>query len=295
MSKTFLITGVSSGLGRAFAQEALAAGHLVAGTVRDQAQIAQFEALAPGRATGLLLEVTDDAAVVGVVDEVQARLGPVDVLISNAGYGVEGTVEESSMDDLRRQFDVNLFGTVAVIKAVLPSMRRRRSGHIVAVSSMAGLTALPGVAFYGASKFAVEGIAASLAQEVAHLGIHVTSVALGSFRTDWAGRSMTRVPRTVPEYDAVFDPIRSARLAKHGNQTGDPQRAAKALLTVLEADEPPVHLVLGTDALSLIEEGRQRLSDDIAAWRDLSASTGYPSASDQPVAARPGAPLFGDL
>jgi NAD(P)-dependent dehydrogenase (short-subunit alcohol dehydrogenase family) len=295
MSKTFLITGVSSGLGRAFAQEALAAGHLVAGTVRDQAQIAQFEALAPGRATGLLLEVTDDAAVVGVVDEVQARLGPVDVLISNAGYGVEGTVEESSMDDLRRQFDVNVFGTVAVIKAVLPSMRRRRSGHIVAVSSMAGLTALPGVAFYGASKFAVEGIAASLAQEVAHLGIHVTSVALGSFRTDWAGRSMTRVPRTVPEYDAVFDPIRSARLAKHGNQTGDPQRAAKALLTVLEADEPPVHLVLGTDALSLIEEGRQRLSDDIAAWRDLSASTGYPSASDLPVAARPGAPLFGDL
>jgi NAD(P)-dependent dehydrogenase (short-subunit alcohol dehydrogenase family) len=222
MGKTFLITGVSSGLGRAFAQRSLAAGHRVAGTVRNFEQIAQFEALAPGRATGMQLDVTDDAAVTGVVGEVEARIGPIEVLISNAGYGVEGTLEESSMGDLRRQFDVNVFGTVAVIKAVLPSMRRRRGGHIVAVSSMAGLTALPGVAFYGASKFAVEGIAASLAQEVAHLGIHVTSLALGAFRTDWAGRSMTRVPRTIPDYDVIFDPIRSARRAKDGKQPGDP-------------------------------------------------------------------------
>jgi NAD(P)-dependent dehydrogenase (short-subunit alcohol dehydrogenase family) len=277
MSKIFLITGVSSGLGRAFAEEALAAGHLVAGTVRREDQIAEFAALAPGRATGWLLDVTDDTAVAGVVDDVQMRIGPVDVLISNAGYGVEGTVEETSMGDLRRQFDVNVFGTVAAIKAVLPSMRHRRSGHIVTVSSMAGLTALPGVAFYGASKFAVEGLAASLAQEVAHLGIHVTSLALGAFRTDWAGRSMTRVPRTIPDYDAVFEPIRTARQAKDGHQTGDPHRAAKALLTVLETDKPPVHLVLGTDALNLIGHGQQRLSDDIAAWADLTASTGYPA------------------
>ena len=276
MSKTFLITGVSSGLGRAFAQQALAAGHSVAGTVRDLGQIPEFEALAPGRATGLLLDVTDDAAISRVAEDVETRVGPVDVLISNAGYGVEGTVEESSMDDLRRQFDVNVYGTVAAIKAVLPYMRRRRGGHIVTVSSMAGLTALPGVAFYGASKFAVEGIAASLAQEVAHLGIHVTSLALGAFRTDWAGRSMTRVPRTIPDYDSVFDPIRTARRAKDNNQPGDPVRAAKALLTVLATDKPPVHLVLGTDALDLIEQGRRSLSDDIAAWADLSASTSYP-------------------
>lgn len=277
MSKTFLITGVSSGLGRAFAQQALAAGHLVAGTVRDLGQIPEFEALAPGRATGLLLDVTDDTAISRVVEDVETRVGPVDVLISNAGYGVEGTVEESSMDDLRRQFDVNVYGTVAAIKAVLPYMRRRRSGHIVTVSSMAGLTALPGVAFYGASKFAVEGIAASLAQEVAHLGIHVTSLALGAFRTDWAGRSMTRVPRTIPDYDSVFDPIRTARQAKDNNQPGDPVRAAKALLAVLATDKPPVHLVLGADALNLIEQGRQRLSDDIAAWAGLTTSTSYPA------------------
>jgi NAD(P)-dependent dehydrogenase (short-subunit alcohol dehydrogenase family) len=277
MSKTFLITGVSSGLGRAFAQEALAAGHRVVGTLRKPDQITDFEALAPGHATGMLLDVTDDDAVKTLVETVERETGPVDVLISNAGYGLEGTVEESSMDDLRRQFDVNVYGTVASIKALLPFMRRRRRGHIVTVSSMAGLTALPGVAFYGASKFAVEGIAASLAQEVAGLGIHVTSLALGSFRTDWAGRSMVRVPRTIPDYDAVFDPIRAARVAKDGNQAGDPARAAKALLTILEAENPPVHLVLGNDALHLIEQGQQRLNNDINAWAHLTASTDFPA------------------
>jgi NAD(P)-dependent dehydrogenase (short-subunit alcohol dehydrogenase family) len=264
-------------LGRAFAEEALAAGHSVAGTVRRPDQIAEFEALAPGRATGLLLEVTDDEAVTRVVGEVEDRVGPVDVLIANAGYGVEGTVEESSMEELRRQFDVNVFGSVAVIKAVLPSMRSRRTGHIVTLSSMAGLTALPGVAFYGASKFAIEGITGSLAQEVAAFGIHVTSLALGSFRTDWAGRSMTRVPRSIPDYDTVFEPIRAARRAKDGNQINDPARAAKALLAVLDADKPPVHLVLGTDALQVIEQGQERLSQDIAGWAHLTSSTSYPA------------------
>ncbi|MGW1168448.1 oxidoreductase [Streptomyces sp. NPDC002550] len=275
MSKTFLITGVSTGLGRAFAREALAAGHQVVGTVRMPDRIPEFEALAPGHATGMLLDVTDEHAVTAVVDRIEREVDPIDVLISNAGYGVEGTVEESSMDDLRRQFDVNVHGTVAVIKAVLPFMRRRRRGHIVTLSSMAGLTALPGVAFYGASKFAVEGISASLAQEVAPFGIHVTSLALGSFRTDWAGRSMIRVPRTIPDYDTVFDPLRAARKAKDGNQAGDPARAAKALMTVLDAEDPPVHLVLGSDALRLIQQGRQQLQNDIDAWAPLSASTDY--------------------
>ncbi|MEU1599622.1 oxidoreductase [Streptomyces sp. NPDC005708] len=277
MSRTFLITGVSSGLGRAFAQEALAAGDLVVGTVRNTEQIGAFEALASGRAVAKLLDVTDDDAVAAVVDDVERTVGPIDALISNAGYGLEGTVEESGMDDLRRQFDVNVFGSVAVIKAVLPHMRRRRSGRIVTVSSMAGLTALPGVAFYGASKFAMEGIAASLAQEVAGFGIHVTSLALGSFRTDWAGRSMVRVPRTVPDYDAVFGPIRATRQTKDGKQAGDPARAAKALLQALDSDKPPVHLVLGSDAVRLVEQGQRQLADDLAAWSELSASTDFPT------------------
>ncbi|MFJ9916906.1 oxidoreductase [Actinacidiphila glaucinigra] len=277
MHRTFFITAVGSGLGRAFAQEALGAGHRVIGTVRRPDQVAGFEALAPGRATGRVLDVTDEDAVVSVVDEAERNIGPIEVLISNAGYGLEGTVEESSMDDLRRQFDVNVFGSVAVIKAVLPHMRRRRGGHIFSVSSMAGLTALPGVAFYGASKFAMEGVAASLAQEVAGFGIHVTSLALGSFRTDWAGRSMVRAPRTVPDYDALFEPIRAARRAKSGKQTGDPARAARAVLRVLESDDPPLHLVLGTDALRLVEQGQRRLTGDLAAWADVTASTDFPA------------------
>jgi NAD(P)-dependent dehydrogenase (short-subunit alcohol dehydrogenase family) len=275
--RTFFITAVGSGLGRAFAEEALAAGPRVIGTVRKPEQTAEFEALAPGRATGRLLDVTDDDAVVAVVDEVERSIGPIEVLISNAGFGLEGTVEESTMADLRRQFDVNVFGSVAVIKAVLPHMRRRRGGHIFSVSSMAGLTALPGVAFYGAGKFAMEGVAASLAQEVAGFGIHVTSLALGSFRTDWAGRSMIRAPRTIADYDALFDPIRAARLAKSGKQSGDPARAARAVLRFLEADEPPVLLVLGTDALRLVVQGLRRLAGDLAAWADVTVSTDFPA------------------
>lgn len=273
--KTFLITGVSSGMGLAFATAALRAGHQVVGTVRRAEQIAEFEATAAGRATALLLDVTDDDAVLDAVRTVEDRIGPVDVLVSNAGYGVEGTVEESSMDQLRRQFEVNVFGTVAVVKAVLPFMRRRRSGHIVTVSSMAGLTALPGVAFYSASKFAVEGFSGALAQEVKGFDIHVTCLAPGGFRTDWAGRSMTRVERSIPDYDEVFGPIRAARQSRHGNQIGDPASAAQALLTVLDSDEPPVHLVLGSDALQVIEEGVERLLRDLAEWEPLTLSTDF--------------------
>ncbi|MEU0851291.1 oxidoreductase [Streptomyces flaveolus] len=288
MSRTFLITGVSTGLGRAFSREALAAGHRVVGTVRKAHQAAEFTDLAPGRAVGMLLDVTDEHAVESVVRRIEEETGPIDVLVANAGYGLEGTVEESSLADLRRQFDVNVFGTVAVVKAVLPHMRRRRSGHIVTLSSMAGLTALPGVAFYGASKFAVEGFSASLAQEVAPFGIHVTSLALGSFRTDWAGRSMVRVPRTIPDYDTVFDPIRAARKNKDGKQVGDPERAAKALMTVLEAEDPPVHLLLGSDALHLVRKGRRQFQEDMDAWAYLTASTDFPADEPSP-ATGPGA------
>jgi len=280
VGRTFLITGVSSGLGRAFAVEALQAGHRVVGTVRDADQVAAFNELAPGQSSAMLLDVTDDTAALALVDAVERDIGPIDVLVSNAGYGVEGTVEESSMGDLRRQFDVNVYGTVAVVKAVLPYMRRRHGGHIFTVSSMAGQTALPGIAFYCASKFAIEGFSDSLAQEVAGFGIHVTCLALGGFRTDWAGRSMTRVVRTIPDYDDVFDSIRAGRQAKHGNQPGDPARAARALLQVLRAENPPVHLVLGSDALHLIERGRERSQKELAAWEPLTISTDFPKTPD---------------
>jgi NAD(P)-dependent dehydrogenase (short-subunit alcohol dehydrogenase family) len=278
--RTFFITGSSSGLGRALADAALAGGHRVVGTVRTEADAAAFTASTPdGRALARVLDVTDDAAVLAAIDDVESAIGPIDVLVANAGYGHEGTVEESTMDELRRQFDVNVFGAVAAIKAVLPHMRARRAGHILTITSMGGLTTMPGLAFYHGSKYALEGITESLGQEVAGLGIHVTAVAPGSFRTDWAGRSMVRTPSAIPDYEPVFAPLRANRQAASGNQLGDPARAAAAILAVVDAPEPPAHLVLGSDALRLVAGGRAAVDADIAAWDTLSRSTDFPDGA----------------
>jgi NAD(P)-dependent dehydrogenase (short-subunit alcohol dehydrogenase family) len=273
--KTFLITGVSSGFGRAFASAALAEGHAVVGTVRSDAARAAFEAQSPGRAHALVLDVTDFDAIGPAVEAVQRRAGPIDVLVNNAGYGHEGTLEESDLGEMRRQFDVNVFGAVAMTKAVLPSMRERRSGHIVNITSMGGFITMPGIAYYCGSKFALEGISEVLAKEVAGFGVKVTAVAPGSFRTDWAGRSMVRSGRTVADYDALFDPIRHARQDKSGNQAGDPAKAARALLQIVADANPPVHLLLGRDALKLVREKLALMSREIDAWEALSASTDH--------------------
>lgn len=274
--RTFLITGASSGLGRAFAQGALAAGHTVVGTVRKAEDLEKFEALAAGLAHARQLDVTDDQAVFDVVGEVERSVGPIDVLIANAGYGHEGVFEESSMAELRAQFDTNVFGVAATVHAVLPGMRKRRSGHILAVSSMGGLMTVPGLAYYCSSKYAVVGMLETLAKEVAGLGVRVTILEPGSFRTDWAGRSMVRSERSIADYDELFDPIRAARQAASGNQLGDPAKAAEAVLKVIEAEKPPVHLLLGSDALRLVASGRAAVAADIEAWEELSRSTDFP-------------------
>ncbi len=273
--KTFLITGVSSGLGRAFAKGALEAGHRVVGTIRRASDGAAFAALAPGRAHPLVLDVTDFDAIPAAVEDAERQAGPIDVLVNNAGYGHEGALEESSIDDLQRQFAANVFGPVALIKAVLPGMRERRSGHIFNVTSMGGFITMPGITFYCGSKFALEGISEALGKEVAGLGIRVTALAPGQFRTDWAGRSMQRTPRSIADYDAVMDPVRAARQAKSGNQPGDPAKAAKALLALVEADHPPVRLFLGEDALGLVEQKLDAMKSELAAWDSLSRSTSF--------------------
>ncbi|MGQ9368828.1 oxidoreductase [Azospirillum sp. ST 5-10] len=274
-SRTFLITGASSGFGRAFAEAALAAGHRVAGTVRNGTDRDAFAALDPSRAGAVLLDVTDAAAIGPAVAGVERDLGPIDVLVNNAGYGHEGTLEESPIEELRRQFEVNVFGAVAMIKAVLPGMRARRRGHIVNITSMGGFITMPGIAYYCGSKFALEGISEALAQEVAGFGIKVTAVAPGSFRTDWAGRSMIRTARSIADYDALFDPIRKAREEKSGRQAGDPAKAAQALLRIVEADAPPMHLLLGTDALTLVRRKLDALGAEIAAWETVTRSTDH--------------------
>ncbi|WDS37218.1 oxidoreductase [Pseudoxanthomonas sp.] len=276
MSKILLITGVSSGFGRAFAQAALDAGHTVVGTVRDAAALNAFQALSSGRAHGVLLDVTDFDAIDPVVQRIEAQIGPVDVLVNNAGYGHEGILEESPLSEMRRQFDVNVFGAVAMTKAVLPAMRQRRRGHVINITSMGGFITMPGIAYYCGSKFALEGISETLAKEVAGFGIHVTAVEPGSFRTDWAGRSMVRTERAIADYDALFDPIRSAREAKSGKQLGDPVKAAQALLQLIELPDPPVHLLLGSDALALVTQKLDDLRAEIAQWESLTRSTDAP-------------------
>lgn len=277
--KTFLITGVSSGLGRAFAVGALAAGHQVIGTVRREEDAEPFAALNSVRAHPVMLDVTKFDAIPEAVAKAERDFGPVDVLVNNAGYGHEGALEESSMDDLQRQFAANVFGPVAMIKAVLPGMRARRSGHIVNVTSMGGFITMPGISFYCGSKFALEGISEALGKELTDFGIRVTSLAPGQFRTDWAGRSMDRTPRNIADYDRVMDPIRAARLAKSGSQPGDPARAAQALLALVEAPAPPVRLFLGTDALTLVEQKLDAMRAEMGAWDALSRSTGFASAA----------------
>ncbi|MEU9371822.1 oxidoreductase [Streptomyces avermitilis] len=212
----------------------------------------------------------------GIVRGEPVQEGRIDVLVNNAGYGVEGTFEETPLDTFRHQFDVNVFGVIAVAQAVLPRMRERRAGHILFVSSMGGLRAFPGLAAYHGSKFAVEGIAATLAQEVAPFGIHVTAIEPGSFRTDWAGRSMDRVERIIADYDPVFAPIRERRIDMSGQQLGDPAQAGRALLTVVEAGNPPTHLILGSDALRLVADARSTFDAETAAWSELSKSTDFP-------------------
>jgi NAD(P)-dependent dehydrogenase (short-subunit alcohol dehydrogenase family) len=272
MAKLILITGVSSGFGRALSEAAIAQGDIVVGTVRKEADKAEFEKLGKN-AHGRILDVTETERVSPVVAEIEKNIGAIDVLVNNAGYGHEGILEESSMDDLRRQFEVNVFGAVAMIQAVLPYMRKRRAGRILNITSMGGLITLPGISFYHGSKFALEGVSETLGKEVKDLGIHVTAVEPGGFRTDWAGRSMVRAPRSIADYDAVFEPIRERRLANSGKQTGDPGKAAQAMLKLIASENPPAHLLLGSDAVRLVDEKMKALQAELDAWKSLSLST----------------------
>ncbi|SHM51706.1 oxidoreductase [Rhizobacter sp. OV335] len=271
--KTFFITGVSSGFGRAIANAALQAGHRVVGTVRTEQAASELEKHFGGKAHLKLLDVTQFDAIAPLAAVVEAEIGPVDIVINNAGYGHEGILEESSLDDMRRQFDVNVFGAVAVIKAFLPFMRQRRRGHIINITSMGGTITMPGIAYYCGSKFALEGITEALAKEVEGLGIAVTAVAPGSFRTDWAGRSMVRSARSIGDYDRVFDPIRQSRIDKSGKQLGDPDKAAAAILALVDMPEPPQHLLLGSDALGLVRAKLDAMQASLTSHESLTRST----------------------
>ncbi len=270
--KTFFITGANSGFGLAIAMAAVADGHKVIGTVRSETSRAKLNALLPA-AHAVLCDVTEFDRIPEIVDLAEREHGPVDVLINNAGYGHEGVLEESSLEEMRRQFDVNVFGAVAVAKAFLPRFRSRRCGFIVNITSMGGMITMPGIAYYCGSKFALQGISEVMRSEMAPFGVHVTTLCPGSFRTDWAGRSMVRTERSIADYDPLFDPIREARREKSGRQLGDPDKLAAAVLALIASDAPPPQLLLGSDALTFVTVRIERMKNEIDAWREVTLST----------------------
>ncbi len=270
--KTFFITGANSGFGLAIAIAAMEAGHTVIGTVRTEASREGLAKSLP-ELRPVLCDVTDFDRIPDVVQQAEDEHGPVDVLINNAGYGHEGVLEESPLEEMRRQFDVNVFGAVAVAKAFLPRFRERRRGFIVNVTSMGGMITMPGIAYYCGSKFALQGISEVMRSEMAPFGVQVTTLCPGSFRTDWAGRSMVRTERSIADYDTLFDPIREARQAVSGKQLGDPKKLAAAVLTLIGSDNPPPQLLLGSDALSHVTARIERLQKELASWKALTVST----------------------
>ena len=268
----WFITGVSTGLGRALGKAALADGGVVFGTVRREADRAAFEALSP-QATGVLMDVADEAAVKRAVEAAEARMGGIDILVNNAGYGLVGAVEEVSLDEMRAQFEVNVFGPLAVIQAALPGMRARRSGRILNVTSVSGMSAWGGTGIYNASKFALTGATLALAQEVAEFGIMVTNVAPGGMRTDYSGRSLMLSERTIDDYEGVGHFPRRVLREHLGHETSDPDKTAAAILEIAKVDNPPRHLMLGSDAVHYATRAAGQFQTDLSDWLNLTLST----------------------
>jgi len=272
---TWLITGCSTGLGRALAEAVLAAGHQAVVTARDAATVSDLAQAHPDAALALSLDVTDGAQVRAAVRQAEERFGGVDVLVNNAGYGYRAAVEEGDEADVQRLFDTNFFGAVAMVKAVLPGMRARRSGAVVNVSSIGAQICPPGSGYYAAVKAALEGMSGSLRKELQPLGIQVVAVEPGGFRTDFAGRSLTQSAEPIADYAETAGPRRKENDTVHGTQPGDPDRAAQAIITAVESGSAPGLLLLGTDALAAAEAVLDARRAELEQWRELSAGTDF--------------------
>ena len=276
----WLITGCSKGIGRALAQQALQSGYRVVVTARDTATLADVVKEHREAVAAVELDVTKPDQVKAAIRAAEDRFGGVDVLVNNAGYGYLAAIEEGDDTDVRALFEANIFGTWNMIKAVLPGMRARGRGHIVNISSVGGLTTFPGVGFYHMAKFAVEGLSETLAKEVIPLGLGVTVVEPGAFRTEFRGSSMKQSRVRLPAYEGTAGKSRDGVLAGHGKQQGDPVLGAKAIISALEGERPPLHLVLGADALDLIRQKITDLQRDLDTWETLTRSTRFKRASE---------------
>jgi len=270
----WFITGCSTGFGLELAKQAIEHGYHTVVTARDPSKLEGYAA--SDQVLVLKLDVTQPDQVSAAIQATEDRFGRIDVLVNNAGIGYFAAVEESEEDEVRKMFDVNLFGTGRMLWAVLPGMRKRRAGCIVNFSSLAGLRGFPAMGYYNATKFAVEGLSAALRQEVEPLGIQVMVVEPSGFRTDWAGRSANESKHQIDDYRATAGNVRAAVRAASGKQPGDPVRAAKAIVAAVASGQPPHHLLLGNDAFEGAMARLDHLRQDFAAGEVVARAADFP-------------------
>jgi NAD(P)-dependent dehydrogenase (short-subunit alcohol dehydrogenase family) len=274
----WFITGCSSGLGRALAERVLEHGHRCVATARNPAGIADIVRAYPETSLALGLDVTDDSQRRDAVAKAEAAFGRIDVLVNNAGHGYSAAIEEGEESEIRRMFETNFFALAAMTRRVLAGMRARGSGHIVNISSVGGLVGNPASGYYNATKFAVEGLSQALAKEVAPLGIRVTLIEPGPFRTDFQGRSMTTVAKPIDAYAPTAGARRAQLLESSGKQAGDPARAADAIINIVESEKPPLHLVLGKNGVKRVREELREVLRSVDAWESVSVATDFPES-----------------
>ncbi len=274
LDRVWLVTGCSSGIGRALCERVLAEGERVVCTARKPETLDDLVERYPGRAIALRLDITDPASVSAAVEQAIAKTGRIDVLVNNAGYGVIGAIEEIPDAEVERLFDTNVMGTLRVTKAVLPHMRERKSGHILNVSSALGVFAKAGFGIYSATKYALEGISETLALELAPFGIKVTILAPGSFRTDFRGDSLVQA-EVMPAYAPILEAFRRDLIEGDGKQPGDPVRGAEAILTAVNASEPPLRLAMGKQSALGAKAKFTAAAEQAEKWLELSASTDF--------------------
>jgi NAD(P)-dependent dehydrogenase (short-subunit alcohol dehydrogenase family) len=274
--KVWFITGASTGFGRLLAEEVLKAGGRVLATARQPEQIAELVTKYPNTARAFALDVTKPAQIEAVAKDAIAAFGRIDVLVNNAGYGIAGGIEEADESEFLPVFETNVFGLMRVTRAFLPQFRKQRSGNILMLSSMAGLAGSAGWGYYNASKFAVEGFSEALAQEMAPLGVKVTIVEPGPFRTDFLGRSGVIAKRSIPDYAETVGKTREYFYSNAGVQRGDPMKAVKAMMDVVESPNPPLHLILGAMAYNRFKGKLERWQQEMAAYESVTLGADFP-------------------
>ena len=277
-SPVWFITGCSTGLGRALAEAVLKHGHRAVVTARNPAQIQDIAAQNPRNSPALQLDVADYIQIDRAISSAEKAFGRIDVLVNNAGYGYLAAVEEGEEQEIRAMFETNFFGLAALIRRVLPGMRARGRGHIINISSVGGLLGNPSSGYYNATKFAVEGLSEALAKEVEPLGIRVTVIEPGPFRTDWAGRSLKQVRNPIDAYAKTSGARRAQISGYSGRQAGDPARAAQAIINIVESPAPPMNLVLGKDGLNRVRGKLEKFSESLRQWETVTVGADFPEA-----------------